>query len=352
MTSQYKSAEKVRQCLRELKLECEEDNPVVSEKNKNAIIGRREAYRFYSKIVKDVEIFYKPKETLSEQERKKFKEFFNNEQYKTTEENFQKLADLKGDVQKVVFFIDPTSLFAQESDRNDFMDNSPRDKNEKLNYLLEYMPNFKSRIFMRRKLWKKQNNLLNALYNINYRNVIIISTLLSFLVNLLVLRSSFYIKEGTILKNRALLEENYYDYDDNYLDYEEYTIQRIKNNSNMIYSMKNYLQEPDENSDDKKTDVEEKKDEEKKKKGPVWIRQELNTALIIFLTIINIIFIIFIISNWLYFEYIKYEKDEDEEDEEGENKSQGELNSMNNNANVENKSNEEVSFSLFDAIKK
>ena len=39
MTSQYKSAEKVRQCLRELKLECEEDNPVVSEKNKNAIIG-------------------------------------------------------------------------------------------------------------------------------------------------------------------------------------------------------------------------------------------------------------------------------------------------------------------------
>ena len=54
--------------------------------------------------------------------------------------------------------------------------------------------------------------------------------------------------------------------------------------------MKNYLQEPDENSDDKKTDVEEKKDEEKKKKGPVWIRQELNTALIIFLTIINIIF--------------------------------------------------------------
>ena len=29
-----------------------------------------------------------------------------------------------------------------------------RDKNEKLNYLLEYMPTFKSRIFMRRKLWK------------------------------------------------------------------------------------------------------------------------------------------------------------------------------------------------------
>ena len=52
MTSQYKSAEKVRQCLRELKLECDEDNPIPPEKNKNAIIGRREAYRFFSKIIK------------------------------------------------------------------------------------------------------------------------------------------------------------------------------------------------------------------------------------------------------------------------------------------------------------
>ena len=153
------------------------------------------------------------------------------------------------------------------------------------------------------------------------------------------------------MKNRALLDENYSDFDDNYLNYEEYTIQRIRNNSNMIYSMKNYLQEPDEDEDYDYTDVEEKK--EKRNKGPVWIRQELNTELIIFLTIINIIFIIFIISNWLYFEYIKYEKEEDEEDEEGENKSQGELNSMNNNANIENKTKEEeVSFSLFAAIKK
>ena len=54
MASHYKSAEKVRQCLRELKIECEEDNPVMADKNKNSIIGRREAYIFFSQIVKDV----------------------------------------------------------------------------------------------------------------------------------------------------------------------------------------------------------------------------------------------------------------------------------------------------------
>ena len=46
MASHYKTAEKVRQCLRELKIECEEDTPVMDDKNKNGIIGRREAYRF------------------------------------------------------------------------------------------------------------------------------------------------------------------------------------------------------------------------------------------------------------------------------------------------------------------
>ena len=117
MASHYKSAEKVRQCFRELKLECEEDNPILEDKNKNAIIGRREAYRFFSQIVKDVEIFYKPKDNLTEQERKKFREFFTLEDYKTMEENFQKLFELKGDVQKVVFFVDPASLFTEEKDR-------------------------------------------------------------------------------------------------------------------------------------------------------------------------------------------------------------------------------------------
>ena len=362
MTSQYKSAEKLRQCLRELKLECDEDNPVANEKNKNIIIGRREAYRFFSKIVKDVEIFYKPKETISEQERKKFKEFFNNEQYKETEENFQKLSELKGDVQKVVFFIDPTSLFSQESDRNDFMDNSPRDKNEKLNYLLEYLPTFKSRIFMRKKLWKKQNSLLNSLYNINYRNVIIISTLLSLLVNLLVLRSSFYILSNTkpksIHKNRFLLEENI-----NYIDYyDEYNIEKIKNRTNIIYSMQSFLEETNYKNENTKSiekkeeKKEEEKKEEKKRREPHWIRQELNTGLIIFLTIINIIFIMFIIINWVYFEYIKFEKDEDDENESGENKSQNESHSHSatNNPNLnENKANnDDDSFSIFDTFKK
>ena len=118
ISSQYKIAEKARRYLKNIKMECEEDKPIKAKKNKNEIIGRREAYRFFSKIVKDVEIFYKPKDNLTEQERKKFREFFTLEQYKEIEENFQNLFDQKGDVQKVVFFIDPASLFTKENDLN------------------------------------------------------------------------------------------------------------------------------------------------------------------------------------------------------------------------------------------
>ncbi len=372
MASHYKTAEKVRQCLRELKIECEEDTPVMDDKNKNGIIGRREAYRFFSKIVKDVEIFYKPKDNLTEQERKKFREFFSLEEYKTMEENFQKLFELKGDVQKVVFFVDPASLFTEEEqDRQNFIDSSPGDKNEKLNYLLEYMPTFKASMSIRRKLWKKQDNLLNTLYKINYRHAIFISTLLSILVNLLVLKSSFYINANDRSamsyinnenKNRALLEEEL-NIDYNNLDY--YDIYNIKNNSKVIYSLQSFLEEPNEDksidtkdtSDDNKKEEKEKekeKEEEKDSDDPVWVRQELNTALIIFLTIINIIFILFLIGNWLYFEHLKYEKEDNEESETNneENKSQNESRSININV-AENKSgNEEHSFSILETIEK
>ena len=371
MASHYKNAEKVRQCLRELKIECEEDNPVQADKNKNSIIGRREAYRFFSQIVKDVEIFYKPKDNLSEQERKKFREFFNLEEYKKMEENFQKLFELKGDVQKVVFFVDPASLFTEESDRETFIDNAPGDKNEKLNYLLEYMPTFKASMAIRRKLWKKQDNLLNALYNINYQQCIFISTLLSILVNLLVLRSSFYLNANdksamdNYHNNRALLEEHafdeyYYDFNN---DYNYYDIYNIQNKTKIITSMQSFLEEPNdktsEDNGDQKTEgdeKEEKKEKEDKKDSddPVWVRYELNTGLIIFLTVINIIFIVFLISNWLYFEHLKFEKEESDENEGNneDNKSQNESRSMIVNVGGDNKSNDEQSFSIIDAFNK
>ena len=361
MASHYKSAEKVRQCLRELKIECEEDYPVQADKNRISIIGRREAYRFYSQIVKDVEIFYKPKDNLTEQERKKFREFFTLEEFKKMEENFQKLFDLKGDVQKVVFFVDPASLFTEEKDRETFIDNAPGDKNEKLNYLLEYMPTFKASMSIRRKLWKKQDNLLNVLYNINYQRCIFISTLLSILVNLLVLRSSFYLNANdktamnNFHKNRVLLEETALD--EYYYDYED--IYNIQEKPKIIYSMQSFLEEPNEklneDSDKEKEKKEEKEEKDVKKDNddPVWVRYELNTGLIIFLTVINIIFIVFLISNWFYFEHLKFEKEENDENEgnNDDNKSQNESRSININTG-DNKANDEQSFSIIDAFNK
>ena len=61
-------------------------------------------------------------------------------------------------MQKVIFFINPDSLFTEDKDLDIFLDKSPGDKNEKLDFLLEYMSTFKDNLSIRRKLWKKQNN--------------------------------------------------------------------------------------------------------------------------------------------------------------------------------------------------
>ena len=301
ISSQYKSAEKARRYLKNLKTECEEDKPIKAKKNKNEIIGRREAYRFFSKIVKDVEIFYKPKDTLTEQERKKFREFFTLEEYKMTEENFQNLFSQKGDVQKVVFFINPASLFTKETDLDSFIEISPGDKNERLDFLLNYIPTFEDSLSIRRKLWKKQNNLLNTLYNINYRKAIFSSTFLSIFINLIVLYSSFYINKNEIQESnlpRTLIEENYALGNDlsineynNFNYYDMYD--RFKNKTNIIYSMQSFLEEPSDKftkedpdnqvTEEEKNNPEEEEnnalddnDIEEEKEVPIWIRQELN----------------------------------------------------------------------------
>ena len=371
ISSQYKIAEKARRYLKNIKMECEEDKPIKAKKNKNEIIGRREAYRFFSKIVKDVEIFYKPKDNLTEQERKKFREFFTLEQYKEIEENFQNLFDQKGDVQKVVFFIDPASLFTKENDLNNFIGTSPGDKNERLDYLLGYMPTFKDSLLIRRKLWKKQNKLLNNLYNINYREAIFASTFLSIFINLMVLKSSFYINKNetnntNIATPRTLLEEKYSLLDENnYINYYD-IYEKMKNRTNIIYSMQSFLEEPGGETEEK-TDgqtpedtTETTKEEEESTNGgendneieeekeiPVWIRQELNTQIIVFLTIINIIFIFFLMSNWFYFEILKYEK-EDGEEEEGNN---GENGDNDDDVNIAEEKNKEE-FSILNTFQK
>ena len=369
LASQYKKAEKVRQCLRELKTECEDDSPIMSDKNRLSIVGRREAYRFFSKIVNNVEIFYKPKDTMTEQERKKFREFFTLEEYKQTEESFQKLFELKGDVQKVVFFVDPASLFAKPQDKDDFLVNAPSDKNEKLTYLLDYMSVFKSGMSIRKKIWKKKNKLLNILYNINYRKCIIASTLLSIIINIIVLESLFYIKEKDTNVNTAtrnLMEENYDDdkYYNNYLDY-------YQNKTTIISNMNNFLLEK---SDDKwqdeidnTTDIKDTKElkdnesgtiteaeseptKENEEDAPVWKRKELFTPLITFLTVFNFIFIFFIMANWIFFEHLKYEKEEEEENEDKEGKEQDDQ--QNESINVNEKKGDEEAPSIITTIKK
>ena len=126
-------------------------------------------------------------------------------------------------------------------------------------------------------------------------------------------------------------------------------IENIKNRTNIITSMKSFLEEP-ENISEIITQEENTEEEIE----TYWVRQELNTKFIVLLTLINIIFIILTICNWLYFEFVKIEREEDEENEVSENKSQNDSYSGTNNLILnENKlNNDDTSFSIFDAFKK
>ena len=344
MSAQYKSAEKFRRCLKNLKTESEENRPIKVKKNRNEIIGRREAYRFFSKIVKDVEIFYKPKDKLTEPERKKFREFFTVEQYKEIEDNFQSLFALKGDVQKVAFFINPWSMFSRDSDLDTFINSFTGDKKERLNYLIEYMPTFRDSLSIRRKLWKKKNKLLNYLYNIDYNKAIIVATLGSLLINFIVLISTFYVNRTDIIIQET---DNTASEEDTFFPLNEGNNSTFENNMNFIASFNSLpkgnniihslrkLREEDESENEEKwvEDYDNQKTEEEavssedgnddtgneiveEEEESVWVRFELRTQIITFLTIINSIFILFLITNWFYFQILKYEKVDDEEDKD------------------------------------
>ena len=252
IATQWKSGDKILQMLNEIKNECDEDIPL-GEKNKNYNIGKRESYRFFSKIVKEVEVFYKPKENLSELERRKFKEFFDsNDVFEKEEESFRELMQFKGNVQKVVYLVHPDSLFVQENDMIRFKNSAPFDKNEKLNFVLQYLPQFESDIQMRQNLWERKNKFLNILYLIDYRYTSFISIFLAVVVNIVILMSFFY--EG-----------------------KTYTIPGEKEGEISIK----------------------------------WTRKELNSRYIFLISLAHLFFISITIVNWVYFTLLKI-RDQDE----------------------------------------
>ena len=208
MAIQWKSGDKINQYLNEIQEEIDENQPI-SEKNKNYNIGKREAFKFYSKIIKEVEIYYKPKENMSELERRKFKDYFDSiEDFERNEKSFRNLFEYTGNVQKVVYLIHPDSLFVHPKDMQSFNENAPFDKNEKLNYLLQYITQFQKLLQMRKNLWKKKNKTLNLLYNINYTYTTYISMFISLILNIIIFFSCFYVNSNRPIAEGLQPENN------------------------------------------------------------------------------------------------------------------------------------------------
>ena len=261
MASQWKSGETLGQYLNDLRRDVEE-NSKIGEKNRNFIIGKREAYKFYSKIIKEVEIFYKPKETLSELERKKYKRFFkNNEAFQDNEDSFKEVAENPGSVQRVVYLVNPDSLFGKDQDMTTFTDSVPLDETDRLSFLIKYIPQIETDILMRKTLYEKESKVQSLLYQVNYLYANYISIIFAVAVNVLILFSSFY--EYIIINP---YESNYEQvYDPAAVPEDKYILEIIPT------------------------------------------RKELNSNYIFLVGVIHLIFIVIVMINWVYFTLMKLE---------------------------------------------
>lgn len=178
-TSSYKCGEKSKQILDDLKEISQTKDKDLPEKNKQAMRTKKELFLFYDKIIKDVEISYKFKSSIEESDLRRYKELFEN-QREVYQELFQSSSEIQG-LDKVIFLVDPTSLFLNEQDNIKFMESAPLDNfNTKLNFILNYCPNFLDTLKMRKILSSSKSRSLSAFSQVNYRDLEIVSGIMSF----------------------------------------------------------------------------------------------------------------------------------------------------------------------------
>lgn len=156
---------------------------------------KKELSLFYDKIIKEVEIAYRFKDSLEESVIKKYKELF--EKQRELYEILFKAPALTEGLDLVVFKVHPTSLYLLPSDKDKFIETAPYDNfNMKFNYVLDYYPTFVDNLEMRRSLYGFGSKILIYLSMLNYKNFEIVSALLSFITCVGMLLSTRVLKTG------------------------------------------------------------------------------------------------------------------------------------------------------------
>lgn len=169
---------------------------VLNDKNRPLILLKREMSKFFSNLIKDVEISYKFKESIEEFELYKYKELFEESDFEFSKLSNELKEEFTG-IQKVNYLINTDSLFLSPKDIKHFLDSAPYDDfNSKLNHFLEYYSEkINNMIQMRKNLWSYKSTTLKLLYRIDYNTLAIISVIFSIVVNIFLLLGFKYVEE-------------------------------------------------------------------------------------------------------------------------------------------------------------
>lgn len=184
----WKSGEKALKIFDNLKKLS--DMETIPDKNRAQILLKREMYKFFETVIKEVEVSYKFKEIMEELELNKFKDYFEDDFCEFDRIRQDIKVELQG-IQKVVYLAHPDSLFIQPNDIYNFNENAPFDNfNTKLNYILAYYTTILDTVQLRRILWNVDSKILNFLFTLNYQIALNFSIILALIVNIIMLFST------------------------------------------------------------------------------------------------------------------------------------------------------------------
>jgi hypothetical protein len=178
--------------FKKILLELEECSLKVNDSKQSEIISNGEIFIFYNKIIRNIEVAYRP-DLIDKDELKEYKTLFKKayllKKYedirKIITEDEEKPEEGKVKIHNIIFLVHPISLYITELDVKKFKQNAPYlGFNTKLPYILVQLPIFMDNVNLRKELFIK-SKLLFCLYEIDYSYCINTSLIISLIVNML-----------------------------------------------------------------------------------------------------------------------------------------------------------------------
>ena len=179
LSKQFSKNTKITQILAEFQKEEADDG-----KNGNKSLDKfgnwkRQCAIFYGKIMKEIQVS------------QEFKYLYlkNEDDVELSEE------DGKKSTITTIFFVNPDVLLLRDEDFEEFKNEAPyEDENQKLTYLIKYLPRFKEGIELKKSINMHEDAMFLFLSDLNYYLILQISAIISLFVNFFLILSALYVK--------------------------------------------------------------------------------------------------------------------------------------------------------------